>query len=58
MTETAKERGYRWGQHFKAEKRAYDKPNGHYPSNPYKKGSDDAHQFDAGYEEAINAQER
>lgn len=55
VTETAaKARGLRTGAFFAAEGQDYGKVRGHYPSNPYPNGSQQANDYDEGYEEGFN----
>jgi hypothetical protein len=53
--ESPKERGRRWGIHFRAEGRNYGRMNNnHYPSNPYPYHSADAVDYDEGYQEGFD----
>lgn len=61
MTETAakieaRKRGHHWGAYFREQGIDYGRPHDLYPSNPYPAGSDEAAEYNAGYEEAFNGQ--
>ena len=54
MTDACK-RGEQWGAYYRNAGIDYGKVNGHYPSNPYCKGSAEANDYDAAYEASFSA---